>query len=386
MVPAAEVNSPPPQSRAKAWWSAVATFPLVLFLVTRVAYLGYSFMAMELVPRLYWHEEGRLPYLQKWPALDGLCRWDCGWFVRVVTEGYAGTQHAAVWPLFPAIGWAVEKATGVHHLLTFIILSNAASLASYYVIYRLFEELEGEAAAQAGLMLFAAYPFAYYQAAAYAESTAVLATAGAMLLARRNKFIWAGLVLGIGVMGRQLALFGGVGLLATYLLQNGFKPKKLLLNRGLLGLALPLLFIGAWSLYLNYKLGDPLAFVHGRDVGWNEWVWYGVRQTLLYVPYKERPEYFFYIAIVVIPVVGAVALFFKPSWKELAWCSAGMLGITLWMGAVGLGRYSATCWPAFLPLGVFAAKRPGALGLGVGFMTLFQGLFFWLYTHQYRIF
>jgi len=374
------------QSRAKGWWSAVATFPLALFVVTRVAYLGYSFMGLELVPRLYWHEEGRQKFLQQWPALDGLCRWDCGWFVRVVQDGYATTQHAAVWPLLPAIAWGVEKVTGIHHLLTFLILSNAASLASYYVIYRLFKELEGEAAAQAGLLLFAAYPFAFYQAAAYAESTAVLATAGAMLLARRSSFIWAGLVLGIGVMGRQLALFGGVGLLAAYIQQNGLNPKKLLLNRGLFGLFIPLLFIAAWAAYLNVVLHDPLAFMHGRDVSWNEWVWYGVRQTLMYVPYKERPEYFFYIAIVIIPVVGVVALFFKKSWSDLAWCGAAMLGITLWMGSVGLGRYSATCWPAFLPLGVWAAKRPGALGLGVGFMMLLQGLFFWLYTHQFRIF
>lgn len=374
-----------PSSGWKAKLSSLATFPLALFLVTRAAYLSFSFMGMELVPHLYLHDEGRHKILQPFPAIDGLCRWDCGWFVRVVQEGYASTLHAAVWPLFPAAGWSVERLTGLHHIFTFLILSNVASLASYYVVYRLFKELEGEAVAQAGLLLFASYPFAYYQAAGYAESTVVLATALTMLLGKRGHFIWAGVVLGIGVMGRQLALMGGAGLLAIYIRQNGIRPRRFLLNWGLLGLAMPFLFIAAWSVYLNWKLGDPLAFIHGRNVQWNESVWYGVRQMIMNIPYRDRPEYYYYAVIILIPLAGVIALFFRKTWLELAMCGAAMLGIALWMGAVGLGRYSATCWPAFLPLGVWVARRPGALGLAVGFMALIQGLFFWLFSHQYRI-
>jgi hypothetical protein len=288
--------------------------------------------------------------------------------------------------LFPAVGWLVEKTTGIHHLLVFLALSNLAGLVSYLIIFRLFKELEGEDAARWGLLLFAAYPFAYYQAAAYAESMTVATTAGTLLLAQRRHYVWAGFVLGIGVMARQLALLGGAGLLFVYLRDRGWRPKRVLLNPGVLGLLVPWLFIAAFCWYLNAKLGDPFAFLHGRHVNWNEWIWFGVRQTLEYIPYKERPEYFFYIVLVTIPAVGAFALLARRRWWNLASMGTFMMVVTLSIGAVALGRYSATCWPAFLPLGVWASKEPRFGGPTVLLMTLFQGLFFFLFSHQYRIF
>jgi len=50
-----------------------------------------------------------------------------------------------------------------------------------------------------------------------------------------------------------------------------------------------------------------------------------------------------------------------------------------------MGRYSSSCWPAFLPLGVWLSKRlelqaPVLAGLG-----MFQGLFLYLFVHQFPI-
>ena len=368
-----------------SWRRKVLTFPLALFVFSRIAYLGMSFMGMELVPTLFMHDYGRNPFMQKYPALDGLCRWDCGWFVRVVQEGYSDLQHAAVCPLFPAIGWAVERYTGLHHVFVFLILANGASLASYYVVYQLFREVDGDDAARWGLLLFAAYPFAYYQAAGYAESTVVLTTAGAMLLARRKHWFWAGIVLGIGILGRQLALLGGAGMLAIYIRQRGLNWKKLLLDPSLFGLVIPWLFIGGFAWYLSVVLGDPLAFLKGRNVGWNEWVWYSVRQILMYVPYAERPEYFYYVAFVTVPTLGAAMLCFRKRYFELAACGVAMMAVTVSIGCVALGRYSATAWPCYLPMGLWLSRRPAFAGPVIAMFMLFQGFFFFLFSHQFRI-
>ncbi len=384
-APESQPASPTVEPVATPWWKRVWTFPLGLFVFTRIAYLGMSYMGMELVPFLFMHDEGRNQYMRQFKALDGLCRWDCGWFVRLVNEGYATIQHAAVWPLFPAVGWAVERVTGLHHVLVFLLLANVVSLGSYYAVYKIFRELEGDDAARWGLMLFAAYPFAYYQAAGYAESAVVLSTAGAMLLAKRNHYYLAGLVLGLGTMSRQLSLLGGAGLVAIYVRQRGWNVKKLLLDPALLGFLIPWAFVGAFAYYLKVKLGDPLAFVHGRNVAWNEWVWYGVREMWLNVPYLERPEYYFYAIFVLVPVVGTVALFFKRSWLELAACSAAMMAMSLSIGAVALGRYSAPCWPAYLPLGLFLSRRPALQAPVLSMFMLFQGFYFFLFSHQFRI-
>jgi hypothetical protein len=51
----------------------------------------------------------------------------------------------------------------------------------------------------------------------------------------------------------------------------------------------------------------------------------------------------------------------------------------------GLGRYSASCWPAFLPLGAWLSKRANFQGPIVAILAVFQGLFFYLFVHQFPI-
>lgn len=360
-------------------------FPLGLFAFTRAAYLGCSYIGMILVPKLYMHEAGRQAYLQPHPMLDGLCRWDCGWFDILATQGYGYYETAKVFPLFPLLGWAIQKATGLHHLLVFILLSNLASLASYGVIYALFRELEGEAAARWGLTLFAAYPFAYYQAAAYPESTMVLASALSLWLALRRRHLWAGTVLGLGVMARHLTLSAGAGLLAAQLRQRGFRPRAFLLHPAVLGLLIPWLFIGAFAIYLKYKLGDPLAFWHSRTLHWGDAVWYSVRQIVANVSFRVHPEYYFYIVFAAIPTAGAAMLAWQRRHVELAAQAVCLMAVVLGSGGVGLGRYSASCYPAFLPLGLWLSRRPQLQSPVLVMLALFQGLFFFLFSHQWPV-
>jgi hypothetical protein len=56
--------------------------------------------------------------------------------------------------------------------------------------------------------------------------------------------------------------------------------------------------------------------------------------------------------------------------------------LTLWLvGISALGRYSASCWPAFLPLGVWLERRPALALAVVGFSAMLQMIFFFLHTH-----
>lgn len=379
--------APSPDAPTVPRWRAltrrVFTFPVVLFLVSRVGYLGVSWMGLSLFPRLFMHEDGRQTFLQPYPAVDGLCRWDCAWFVKVLQEGYATNVHAAVCPLFPATGWLLEQ-IGVHHLITFIVLANVLALVSYLLLYQLFTELEGEEVARWGLLLFAAYPFAYYQAAGYAESALVASTAGTLLLAQRKHYLWAGVVLGFGVMARQLALLGGAGLLFAYVRDRGFSPKRFFLYPGVLGLLIPWGFVAAFSYYLSVKLGDPFAFVQGRAIH-THLTWMGVRQILTDITFLDRPEFTFYAMFVTIPTIGTIALLSRRTWWAFASIAVAMMAVNLWMGGMALGRYSATCWPAYLPLGVWAARNPTWQGPVLAALMLFQGLFFFLFSHQFRI-
>ncbi|MDP2274560.1 MAG: glycosyltransferase family 39 protein [Archangium sp.] len=377
----------PTVHRLKAFFTS---FPFLLFAFTRLAYVGMSWMGLNAVNTLFYNDYDRHRVLQPYTWIDGLCRWDCGWFHNLVVNGYLNVEYAKVFPLLAVIGGGVEKLTGINHLVVFIIVANICSLAAYVVIYRLFTEIENEEAARFALLLLTAFPFAYYSAAGYPESMMMLATAYSIDLARRGKHIGAGFALTLGFAARHLTLAGGAGILAAQIRQRGLNPKKFLLNPAVLGLLLPWLFLAGFSFYLSWKVGDPLAWWNSRKIGWNDWVWYSFRQTLMYVPYWDRPEYFYYILFSIPVVGGAVGLLIalkNKRWEyvEISAYGLALLFVVMSSGAAGMGRYLASIWPCFLPLGVWLAKRPMLQGPVLGFFWLFQGLWFFLFSHQWRV-
>lgn len=371
----------------RAFFDVWGVFPLQLFLFTRVAYLMMSLIGMTLIPALFYHPDRRQMVLAPYPIIDGLCRWDCGWFVTIVKDGYTTAENAKVFPLLPLLGWSFEKVTGIHHIIGFLLVSNLASLASYFVIYRLFKERSDEPAARWALLLMACYPFAYFQATAQPESLMILLTAISLWLASKGKHLKAGFWLGVAVMARHVAIFYGPGLFVAHLKERGWRPKALFLNPSILGLGLPFLFVAAFAWHLKVMVGDPLAFWNARTIGWGDMVWYGWLDLLKNIPYSDRPEFYYYMVSGLIPWAGAIALLTRKSWVDLG--AAATFSLTLMYSsgaATGLGRYTASVWPAFLPLGLYLSKRPNLQGPAIAGLALVQGVFFFLFSHQFRVF
>ena len=372
-------------TRTQAWFETYGLYPLVLWVFTRLAFMGTSVVGLALIPTLSYHPDRRQVFLEPYPALDGLCRWDCGWMVTIVKDGYNTAENAKIFPLFPMIGWAVEKLTGVHHLIVFLIVGNLAALGAYYVIYNLFKAMEGEQPARWGLALLAAYPFAYFQAGAQPESLMMLLTAISLWLAFKGKHIWAGMFLGLGVMARHVAIFYGPALFVAQLRQRGVK--RFFLSPSLLGLVAPFVFVAAFAWYLKIHVGDPLAFWNARTIGWGDLVWYGWLQVVKHIPYSDRPEFYYFMLCGLIPWAGSIALMTRKRWLEFGVAAVTSM-IVFYSGGVatGLGRYTASVWPAFLPLGVFLANRPVLQAPVIATFALFQGVFFFLFSHQFRVF
>lgn len=371
---------------ARAWVRREdCLFPLGLFMVLRAAYMTFSYMGLWMHNPLFEHDEGRHQFLQPYKSIDGLCRWDCAWFDIVAREGYEKVENAKVFPLFPLLAHLLHKYTGLNRLVALVLLANVASLFSYWVIYAIFRELSDRASARWGLLLFTAYPFAFFQAAGYPESTMILMSAVAIWCAMHARPIWAGHALGVGIMARHLTIFGGAGMLAAHLRNTWPSPKRFFLSWGFVGLVVPFLYVAAFSLYLKHESGDALAFWHSRSMNWGPAVWYSVREIWQHESFEAHPEYFFYQPFLLIPLAGTVALFFRKKWFELAFASFILMCVVVGSGGVGIGRYSAACWPAFLPLGIWMSRRTWMQGPLYAFLLLLQGMFFWLFSHQYRI-
>ena len=136
-------------------------FPIMLFIGTRVALLGFSKFSLMLVPTLNW-EFGSREYLKQYPSLDGLCRWDCWHFATIASQGYTEARWTNFFPLYPFLSRFVSAVTRTDINLALLIVSNLASLGTFLLIYRVFLLLAEVDVARISLMLFAAYPFAFF--------------------------------------------------------------------------------------------------------------------------------------------------------------------------------------------------------------------------------
>ncbi len=359
-------------------------FPVGLFVISRAALLLFSKISLSLIPSLYEGEHAR-SFLKRFPSIDGLCRWDCGFFEMIAARGYSEIGATNFFPLFPLLGRAVHEVTGAPMVVSLIIVANLAALASYVVLFWLFRQLESDEVARWALVVFVFYPFAFFQASAYPESLMVLFSALAIALAIRGRHLWAGVALGFGVLARHLTLLAGAGLVVAQVRQRGWNPRRLLLHPDVLGLVIPWLFLGAYCAYQYVRFGDPFGFWTVRK-NWGEYAYWGVYQlaSATRVDIYVKGMYA-YLPFAVATTIASAALLTKRRWLEMAGFAIALL-VVLWsVGMYGLGRYTASVWPAALPAGAWLVKRPALQGPVVGVLALFQGLFFYLVAHQFPL-
>src|SRR4051794_3179370 len=366
--------------RVQRWsWTV---FPFTLWAVTRVAILGFGWLSMRLVPDLVEPAGLDREYLLEYPSIEGLCRWDCRFFQDLANHGYVHVGYTNFFPLYPLLVRVLHEVTGLHIDLCLILVPNLAALGGLLVLYRLVTFLEDESAARWTLLLFISFPFAFFQAMAYPESLMVLFTALAVYLALRGSHIWAGVALGVGVLARHLAFFAGGSLLVAQVKERP-SARRFLLSRALLGLVIPWLFLGAYCAYQYVRFGDAVAFVKMRD-NWGPVAWWGVTDWWGHGP-PRNVVMGSYVVFALPSVVAAIASLFRRKWWELAGFSVPMLLVLFHSGIWGMGRYTASCWAAFVPLGVWLSRRPLLQTPVVASFALLQGMMFYLVQHQFGI-
>ncbi|HEY2743781.1 MAG TPA: hypothetical protein VGL86_04130, partial [Polyangia bacterium] len=207
------------------------------------------------------------------------------------------------------------------------------------------------------------------------DALMVAASAGAMWLALRGRHGWAGVAFAAGVLARAPAAIGWLGLAEAQREQRtSWRARAALLIPVAVGLL--------WPLYNWVRFGDPLAWMHARKL----WGWYGsVDVVRALVRWRETRMLVVYPFFALIPAAGAIGLVRERRFWPLAAFAVPMLVLFFAIGAYGLGRYTASVWPAFLPIGAWLARRPSLQMPIVVALAIFQGLFLHLYAHAYLL-
>lgn len=248
-------------------------------------------------------------------------RWDGIWFLQIARFGYDDGATAAFFPLYPL---AVKALGG--GLILAVLLSLACFMAALVALHALTEIELGPEAARWTVYALSFSPMAFFFSAIYSESMFLALTVGAVLAARRDRWMWAG-ILGAGAAATRST---GIAVLLALLMLGWGRASW----RQLAWLLLVPLGLLAFPIGLDVAGLDPKAPFDAQDVWYRDWAgplggvwdgavaaWDGVRQLVngpdgrIYFPLaagdpmaiaRINVGLFAWIPLVVIALVGVL--------------------------------------------------------------------------------
>jgi len=321
----------------------------------------------------YWFEPNRNPRASTWDSplshdlgsfTDVWARWDSVFFVRIAEHGY-DKASAAFYPGYPALVAGLGRIFFGHYVVAGIVVSLAAALGAFLLLYRVAEQRLGADAGQRTVLYLALFPTTLFLQAVYSESLYLLLVLAAFVVAERGRFAAAGVLGGLAILTRA----SGIALLpALAVLAWRSRDRR----RSLAGLALAAPVAAIYPLVLWQQVGDPWAFWNAQD-RWHRHLspagpFGGIWSALVHWT-PSNAEFQHAIAV---NAEGLVALVLFAALAVVTWRRFGApyglfaavsLAIPLSYPSsrwplLSLPRFGLVIFPLFLALAAIAAGRP----------------------------
>ncbi len=181
-------------------------FAITLFLVWRVVIAVHAVAVVQTTPPVIpdyflYQTPSRVSHEASLPAGSPLASWvepwrrfDTTWYTHVALTGYTPGSVAIVFPPgYPLLIAALTPLVG-SAVLAALVISSAACLAVFVLLYRLVERHFGDVRlARISLLLFASYPAAFFLLAGYTESLFLALALGALTAAEARRWVLAAL-------------------------------------------------------------------------------------------------------------------------------------------------------------------------------------------------
>jgi hypothetical protein len=360
------------------------------FVLTRTLLLCVGYLALTLLPRD--------PDPAKWqysshPWINMFSRWDAGWYLSIVREGYryqlGAPSNVAFAPLLPLLMRACSFVLGRHDpeglLLCGMIVANLALLGGLGYLAALARLDFDESTARRAVLYLLLFPTSFYLSAVYPQSLFLALAVASFYYARREQWWAAGLCGALASLARPYGCILGAALACEYMAQRRFRLRDIRANA--LALGLILIAFAGWVGYLYHLSGDPWLFFK-TTAAWNRrpappWEvfthFFGA-PLVLHGPDHSLTDLAFTLLLLALVVCcwrkmrPSYALF--ATLMLLAMISSGLL--------VAAMRYGLELFPVFFVLAI-AGRHPAfdrayvlfGAGLGSLFMIIFA-LWYWV--------
>jgi len=215
---------------------------------------------------------------------DAMCQYDCGWYVRLATEGYMSDStwdtlgpvpNWAFFPLFPLLIRAAEAVTRLRGEWAGLILANVLFVGFVLASVEYLRRTRPGLDPRLWVAFAVLFPFGFTFSAAYSESLFALLTILVLLaLQDRRMLLAAGLTALLcatrptGVLMIPIILAHVAVPLWRARLEADIWAR---VGEALLPLAVAPLGLSLYMLYQYFMIGDALAFSHVQLLWGREW-------------------------------------------------------------------------------------------------------------------
>lgn len=264
-------------------WRRVAVTAAGIWLGTRLAYLLFTYFSFVF---------GANQPTTAGALLEAWGQWDAHWYELISRLGYFSPASVAFLPLYPALASGLTALLGdaagpVYpaaddlRLAVLLAIANLGTLLGFVGLALLAEQEgpEGDRGIAARtVLLLAAFPFAFYFAAGYAEGPFLAAVTFSLYFARRGRWWAAAAASLLGALARPNAIALYPALAWEYGRQRGWwtrarsgrtRPslREAAEAAAVLG-AMPLALAG-FVAYTWARFGSPLVFLRVSSTDWH---------------------------------------------------------------------------------------------------------------------
>jgi hypothetical protein len=314
-----------------------------------------------------------------------VARWDGGWYLSIVRDGYpsfvpagdgvAAQSSIAFFPGYPIVIRTLSVTLGLSPVLAGCVVSLVAGLLATVGLWHLAARLSDDATADRTVVLFAFMPSAFVMSMVYADALFVCLAVLCLIALLDRRWLVAGLTAaGAGfVRPTALALVVACAWAAVVAVRTGGSWRALLAPA-----------IAPWGtlLYLGYSwlhTGEGLAFFHVQSRGWGNRIDLGAANIHAALGHLRETRVTFFVAVLAI-VVGGLAIGFwllvrsRVPGFMIAYVSIVMALPILATNPVSSPRFLLAAFPLLIPLAARISPRtflPVAAVSGALMGTLF---------------
>lgn len=298
--------------------------------------------------------------------LAGFVCWDGQWYLRAARRGYGAAPIAgrpSPWPFFPLLpellrllhGAGLPAATGM------VVVNHLFLFAALVGVWHLTDRHLGRSHASLAVWALALAPMAGVFSMLYPSAVFLAASVWAFELADRRNWVWCGALAAVVTSARPNGIV--VAAVLVVLAAARAAPPRRWREAVVTGAPSAVAF-GGWMLVGLVRTGNPLVFATAKTA-WHEVTLVGLVRRVLTPATVDSLDVHVVLGAV---AVAALALGWRRlprSWRALASVSLALPAVT---GLVGLGRYSAECFPvaiaASAPLARLSTGARRALAAG----------------------